>query len=106
MGHYNALGEAKYQYPRTSAEQSIIEQFEKKQISSAQAEARLRRIASPEQLRQAGIRIEGKADVNVTVHDTAGKKIGQTKVTTDLFGKFTTPAPQTKGQHKNLRGGQ
>ena len=64
------------------------------------AEARLRRIASDEQLKRAGIQVRGKAEI--TIHDDGtGKKH---HVTTDLFPDFTTPAPQTKAKAKTHRG--
>lgn len=104
IGHRNVFGQPVYQNHPSKAEQKIIDAFGDKKLTAAQAEARLRRLASPDQLRAAGITLKGKADVTVTLQDTQGKKKGSAHVTTDLFPDFTTPAPQTKGKPVTRRG--
>lgn len=90
----------------TKGEQAIIDRYRAGQISADEAERRLRRIAPADQLKDLRLQVVGKADVNVTVKNEQGKKIGKTHVTTDLFGNFTTkPAPQTKAKPKTQRGG-
>lgn len=87
-------------------EMKVIDLYASNKISAQQAEARLRRLASPQQLRDAGINLKGTADVNVTITDKQGTKRGHAHVTTDLFPAFTMPAPQTKGKPKTRRGNQ
>lgn len=87
-------------------EQAIISQYAGGKISAQQAENRLRRIASPEQLKAAGINLRGQADVTVHLQDSQGNRRGSSHVAVDLFPDFTTPAPQSKGKPKTQRGGQ
>lgn len=105
IGHYNVFGQPTYSHKGTKAEHEIIDAYGNRKISAAEAEKRLRRIATPGQLAAAGINVKGKAEVTVTVQDTAGNKKGKAHVTTDLFPDFSVPAPQQKAKPVTRRGG-
>ena len=109
IGHYNALGQPSYSHKGTGAEHDIIDQYSNKKISADQAEAMLRKLATSDQLKAAGITMTGKAnlDVNITQQDSTGAVTHRkkAKVTLDLFPGFTQPAPQTKAKSKSHRGG-
>ena len=72
----------------------------------AAARRRLLAQATPQQLRDAGFNVKGKADVTVTINDKQGNKRGVAHATTDLFPDFTQPAPQTKAKPVTRRGNQ
>jgi hypothetical protein len=100
-------GGTELQHSGNAREREIIQQLKAHQISPDEAERRLRRAASGDQLKLAGVsRVVGKADVNVTITDKQGNKRGSAHVATDLWPDFTTPAPQTKAKPVTRRSNQ
>lgn len=98
----------------TPSEQRIFDQLKAGTISADEAEQRLRRVAPTGDLRAAGIPklLNLKAKANITIKlDQKDPKSGKTTtrnvpVTIDLVPDFTSPAPQTRGQHTTSRGGR
>lgn len=89
----------------SSQEERIMERLKKGYINEDSAERMLRKAASADEMKRAGLG-NWKASLEVTVHqkDTAGKSIRTDKVTIPALPDFAQPAPMTRGKNKTTRG--
>ncbi len=104
MGFGQALRFGEHSRNLSPAQDKIVERVKKGYLSEQNAERMLRRISTVDQLREAGVRVSGTAEVTVNI-DRAGEKRTKVKGVIDFAPDFTPLAPTFRGQKTTKRAG-